>query len=243
MNPVQEPIKILMYCDESGMLHSHSRKRYFCIGGYFCFQEDGVQISTSFKRTMKHLKQKRGMQKSDELKTHVMTPEEKIKLIHSLQGNPGFFGFAIILDKWALKKPVEKESIFFNFLIRQIAERIILEFVRQNCRGRDVIVDLYLDNRNVSVGRLKSLEDYLNTEFMFESITFRTTYCNSNRIYSIQAADLIANTCYMNHCLPKIVSEVTAIMQNTQFTVINYPWFQRIRFIPKKKNRDTHAAV
>ena len=242
MSQDQAPVKLLMYCDESGMLHSHSRKRFFCIGGYFCCDEDNSPINAQFKRAMKRLKQKRHMMKSDELKTHVMTPDEKIRLIRSLQCNPGFYGFAVILDKWALKKRIEQENIFFNFLMKQIAENIILEFTRQNCRERDVMIDLYLDNRNVSVGRLKSLEDYLNTEFMFEDISFRTTYCDSNRICSIQAADLIANTCYMYHYLPHIVEEVTSMMQNDQFHMISYPWLQRIYF-SAKENRDTHAAV
>lgn len=217
-------IKIYVYCDESGLLHTNANKRYFSIGGYFAFPDECKIIKTKYARTLKKIKIARNFSKSTELKTHLMTNEEKIKLFSAIQSVDSFHGFALILDKESLNKPIEKENVFYNYLIMIIMDRIILPAFEEYDASIDVEIDLFPDNRNCSVQNLKSLEDYLNTfYYMNDRFSFNVQYCNSAHNYNIQIADLIANTFYMMEKDKTVVSDVLDKIALNKFYVTHFP--------------------
>ena len=58
-------------------------------------------------------------------------------------------------------------------------------------------IQLILDNRNVKVGSLHSLEDYLNSALgLIFNKKFKVVYKNSNEHREVQMADLISNVIY-----------------------------------------------
>ena len=222
-------IEINFFCDESGMLHSNSSTRFFVIGGYFCLKEKSKAIKLKYARTLKRIKIKREMSKSDELKTRDMSIEEKIKLITALQESEGFNGFAIVVDKSKLKKRIEKESIFYNYLIKIIIGDILVNKCNTSFPNDDIKVDMLLDSRNVSVGHMKSLEDYLNSEYLFTRFEFKADYQDSKLDSRIQATDLIANTIYELFKEPLVIKDVIPILNLDKIIVTGFP--EKIRYI------------
>ena len=217
-------IEVMLYGDESGQLHSNSKSEYFCIGGYYCNKDDSNSIKRSFSRKLIKIKKKRGMLKSDELKSREMTNFEKIKLFDSLQKHDGFNGFAFIASKNKMTKKIDKESIFYNYFIKLIVKDLIVPKYQPNEDSLDLItVKIILDNRNVSVGHLKSLEDYLNSEFILTNFIFHVDYFDSKNSYAIQATDLIANTFYVSFKDLPLVKDVIHSLNRSKFEIIRFP--------------------
>lgn len=221
-------IEINFFCDESGHLHSNSAKRYFVIGGYFCLKEKSVEIRQRYTRTLKKIKEKRGMGKPDELKARDMTQDEKIKLLITLQESDGFNGFAFVVDKDSMWKKINKESIYYNYFIKLIVKDILVPKTAHRFPEGNVLVDMLLDSRNVSVGHLKSLEDYLNSEYLFERFSFIANYKDSKTDTRIQATDLIANTIYELFKEPEVIDRVIPHLDNDRIIIIGFPNNQRM---------------
>lgn len=216
-------IELNVFCDESGLLHSNSNKRYFVIGGFYGFPNETKLIKTKYSRALKKIKIKREMSKAEELKTHIMTDDEKIFLFNAIQNLDEFHGFALVLDKNLLHKKVEKESIFFNYLIMILVDRIIIPSIREYKKDIAVVINLFPDNRNTSVASLKSLEDYLNTLYYFDRYNFKVQYCDSANNYNIQIADLIANTFYVREKDKEIVKKVLGSISVKKIIVTHFP--------------------
>lgn len=220
-------VEINLFCDESGHLHSNSPTRYFVIGGYFCLKDKSVRIKQNYTRALKKIKQKRHMSKADELKTRNMTQQEKIKLLTTLQKSAGFNGFAMVADKQRMNRKVEKESIYYNYLIKLIVEDILVPKCNSDFPNTDVFVDMLLDNRNVSVNHLKSLEDYLNTEFIPTRFSFTANYRDSKIDTRIQATDLIANTIYEYYKEPEVIEDIIPYIDRNKIVIVDFPDYQR----------------
>lgn len=216
-------IELNVFCDESGQLHSNSNKRFFVIGGFYGFPTETKIIKTKYSRALKKIKIKRKISKSVELKTHVMTDDEKIYLFNSIQHLNQFHGFALVLDKKSLHKKVEKESIFFNYLIMILMDSIIIPSVYEYKKNLDIMINLYPDNRNTSIFSLKSLEDYLNTHYYFDRYYFKVRYCDSVNNYNIQIADLIANTFYVREKNNELIIKVLENLLLNKIKVIHFP--------------------
>lgn len=224
-------IEVNFFCDESGMLHSNSHTRYFVIGGYYCLKDKSKNIKQRYLRALKKIKVKRKLTKSDELKTRDMTPDEKVKLIKTLQETEGFNGFALVVDKAKLIKSIKKESVFYNYLVKIIIKDILVEKCNRVFPNDEIFVDMLLDSRNVSVGHLKSLEDYLNSEFLFSRFEFSAHYQDSKLDSRIQATDLIANTIYELFKEPDVIKDVIPHLDLDRIYVAGFPG--RSRYIIK----------
>jgi len=218
-----EKVEINFFCDESGHLHSNSPTRYFVIGGYFCLKDKSIKIKQNYARILKRIKEKRHMSKADELKTRDMTQKEKIKLLTSLQNSDGFNGFAIVVDKQNMIRKVDKESIYYNFFIKLIVKDILVPKCNNSFPNEDTFVDMLLDCRNVSVGHLKSLEDYLNSEYIFTRFSFSANYRDSKIDTRIQSTDLIANTIYEWFKEPEVINDVIPFIDTDRIIVIGFP--------------------
>ena len=216
-------IEINFFCDESGHLHSNCPNRYFVIGGYFCLKEKSKNIVRGYQRVLKKIKQKRKMNKSDELKTRNMTQLEKIALLKTLQYSDGFNGFAIAVDKSRMFKKVNNESIFYNYFVKLIIEEILVNKCDITYPNNNICVDMLLDSRNVSINHLKSLEDYLNSEYLFTRFSFSAKYKDSKLDVRIQVTDLIANTVYELFKEPDVINEVIPYLNTDKIVIIGFP--------------------
>ena len=83
-----------------------------------------------------------------------------------------------------------------------------------------------VDNRNIKVGDLRNLENYLKTEFCLENFEFKVTYYDSSTNFGIQLADLIVNTFYNMYKNRKIVQKVISILKKDKFRLSIFPGYK-----------------
>ena len=83
-----------------------------------------------------------------------------------------------------------------------------------------------VDNRNIKVGDLRNLENYLKTEFCLENFDFKITYYNSEFNYGIQLADVIVNTFYNMYKDRKIVKNVISSLRKDKYRISLFPGYK-----------------
>ena len=224
-------LKIFVYLDESGSIHKNSKTRYFAVGGYFTFQESKNKIISTYKKINKKIKDKRKIDLKKEIKSYDMLDEEKIETFQNIETIKNFYGCVKVFDKYFMTKQIIESNIFFNYAVKLIFSDCIIKKIKCfNIQdGLDFI--LSVDNRNIKVGKLNGLEDYLNTEFCLENYHFKVTYYDSASNFGIQLADLIVNTFYNSYKKYDIVRKVIPIINYNVFKVSLFP---SIRIEPKK---------
>ena len=186
-------MKVFIYLDESGSIHKNSKTRYFAIGGYFTFEKEKLKIISKYKKFNYELKKIKNINFNKEIKSYDMSENDKINIFEKIQKIDTFNGCVKIFDKFKMKKEINNSNIFFNYGVKLLIQDCIIS----NLNSIDNL-EFYLniDNRNVGVGNLKNLENYLKTEFCLHNYNFFVTYYDSRTNYGIQLADLIVNTSY-----------------------------------------------
>lgn len=231
-------IKIYVYLDESGNIHQNSPTPLFAIGGYFVIDEahHKDKIIQRYKKINKKQKKKRQLPLDQELKSRMMHDDEKIALLSRIQKIDGFYGCAILFDKSHMMKKIDRCNIFFNYGVKLLFHDCILPLLPPH-QSYEFI--LSIDNRNVSVGDLKDLEKFLNTEFCYCDYSFQITYYDSRYHYGIQLADLIVNTFYLRSKNYPLIYPVLKILDPTRFRLNIFPGHirkgrtKKINFIDK----------
>lgn len=108
---------------------------------------------------------------------------------------PNTIPIAIVIDKKHLfKRTQHDENIKYNYFIQ-----ILLSYLLHNFSGfmNGEEFQLILDNRNVSVGSLNSLQDYLNSALgLIYDKKFNVIYKNSGEHREVQMADLVSNVMF-----------------------------------------------
>lgn len=216
-------MKIYVYLDESGSIHKNSNTKYFAVGGYTIFCDNKNKITSTYKKLNKKMKDSRNISLNKEIKSYHMLDEEKINIFQNIQDIDTFYGCAKVFEKNAMKKEIIESNIFFNYAVKLLFQDCILpKIIKYN----DLLFILSIDNRNIKVGDLKNLENYLKTEFCLENIDFKVTYYDSATNYGIQLADLIVNTFYNFYKNIHIVEKVMPIINNKKFKVSLFPGFK-----------------
>lgn len=215
-------MKVYIYLDESGSIHKNSKTNYFAIGGYMVYNSthSHQKIINRYKKINKKHKKERNMELNKELKTRNMTIKEKLEMITKIQKMENFIGCAIVFDKAHMIKKVDKANIFFNYGVKLLFKDTILPLLPED---ESYKFELAIDNRNISVGDLKDLEKFLNTEFCYFDYTFSITYYDSASHYGIQLADLIVNTMYMRSKDRKSVEPILNILDPSKFRLNMFP--------------------
>lgn len=215
-------MKIFVYLDESGSIHKNSKTRYFAVGGYFTFEKEKVKILSKYKKLNYLLKQKKNISLKKEIKSYDMSQEEKIEIFSRVQNIDTFRGCVKVFDKERMQKEIISSNIFFNYAVKLLIEDCIIPKLDKNILNN---CEFYLnvDNRNVGVGNLKNLENYLKTEFCLSNFDFKVTYFDSRTNYGIQLADLIVNTFYNSYKDISIVSKVIKNIDSKKFKISYFP--------------------
>jgi len=155
-------MKIYIYLDESGSIHKNSKTRYFAVGGYFTFEEDKLKIVSKYKKLNKKIKEKRNIDLKTEIKSYEFLDLEKINIFSKVQELKTFNGCVKIFDKNRMKKDIIYSNIFFNYAVKLVINDCIIPRLNKKILSE---CEFYInvDNRNVGVGNLKNLENYLKT--------------------------------------------------------------------------------
>ncbi|MBE6157139.1 MAG: DUF3800 domain-containing protein [Firmicutes bacterium] len=214
-------MKVFIYLDESGSIHKNSKTRYFAIGGYFTFEEEKIKIIAKYKRFNYELKKKYNINLNKEIKSYNMTQLEKIEIFSKVQSINSFNGCVKVFDKIRMQKEILHSNIFFNYGVKLLILDCIIPLLDKDFDECEFYLNV--DNRNVGVGNLKNLENYLSTEFILNNYKFKVTYFDSRTNYGIQLADLIVNTFYNYYKDKSIIREVIPHLDTKKFKVSSFP--------------------
>ncbi len=221
-----------VYLDESGSIHKNSNTQFFAVGGFMVIDSDRRKIINQYKRTDKLIKDKRKLSLLYELKATGMESYEKLLHLQEAQRIPSFLGYCKVFDKTLMQKRIITSNIFFNYAVKLLFQdglMPLLSDVRET-----IAVRLHVDNRNIRVGELNNLENYLNTEFCLMNYHFKVKYYDSATNFGIQLADLIVNTFYNYAKNKEMIEEV--------YRHLNFRKF-RISFFPGSKIRGRVSKI
>lgn len=226
-------MRLYVYLDESGSIHKNSNTKYFAVGGYFTIEKYRLKITSLYKKINKLVKDERKIKMDREIKSYDYLTKEKQLIFSSMENIPGFYGFSKVFDKEKMQKGIVDSNIFYNYAVKLIFSDIIFPLLK-NYTDEQIEIKLLCDNRNVRVGDLKNLENYLNTEFCLNNYVFNVSYYDSKTNFGIQLADLIVNTFYNYYANYKRVSTVIKGLNKSKYRVSLFPGrkvFGRIRKI------------
>lgn len=215
-------MRIFVYLDESGSIHKNSNTSYFAVGGYMADLKDKNKITSLYKRINKEIKDERHIALDKEIKSYHFKDADKVHIFDEVQKIKSFCGCGIVFEKKSMKKEIVKANIFFNYAVKLLFEDCIIP----NLSSDNVEFIVAVDNRNVGVGNLKNLENYLKTEFCLNGYDFQVTYYDSATNFGIQLADLIVNTYYNMHKDMKIVKAVVPHMKRENFRMSLFPKYK-----------------
>jgi hypothetical protein len=219
-------MKIYVYIDESGSIHKNSKTRYFAVGGYFTFFEGKNKIISLYKKCNKEIKDKRKIDLKKEIKSYDMKDEEKINIFNKVEEVKDFCGIAKVFDKEKMTKEIVESNIFFNYAVKLLFSDCIIPLLNIKNIKEKIEFITSVDNRNIKVGDLKNLENYLKTEFCLENFDYKVTYYDSSTNYGVQLADLIVNTFYNIHKNRSIVKKVIPSLRKDKFRLSIFPGFK-----------------
>lgn len=215
-------MRLYVYLDESGSIHKNSNTKYFAVGGYFTIEKYRLKITSLYKKINKLVKDERKIKMDKEIKSYDYLTKEKQLIFSSMENIPGFYGFSKVFDKEKMQKGIVDSNIFYNYAVKLIFSDIIFTLLK-NYTDEQIEIKLLCDNRNVRVGDLKNLENYLNTEFCLNNYVFNVSYYDSKTNFGIQLADLIVNTFYNYYANYKRVSTVIKGLNKSKYRVSLFP--------------------
>ena len=224
--------------DESGATHQKEND-YFIIAGYITKQI--YSIKSNHKKIERNLRNKYPtLSKYKELKGCYLNATQKSEFLNELLKTPTTIPIAIIIDKKHLfKRTQHDENIKYNYFIQ-----ILLSYILHNYPGlmNSEEFELILDNRNVSIGSLNSLQDYLNSALgLIYNKKFIVKYRNSNEHREVQVADLISNVMfgYYNYRTKNSTYNMIPSLKNTIISKFPYKYFKE----PKINNSNSNSKV
>jgi len=211
--------------DESGSTHQEQND-FFIIAGYITKQI--YSIKSTHKKIERVLKQKYPyLNKRNELKGCYLTASQKAEFLNGLLKIPTTIPIVIIIDKKHLfKREQNNENIKYNYFVQILLSYLLHNF--PDLMDNDKI-QLILDNRNVSVGSLNSLQDYLNSAIgLIYNKKFDVKYKNSNEHREVQVADLISNVMfgYYNYRTQFSTFNLIPAMKNIIISKFPYKYFE-----------------
>ena len=224
--------------DESGATHQ-KENNYFVIAGYITKQI--YSVKSTHKRIENKLKKEyKYLNNYNELKGIFLKQNQKAIFLNELLKIPTTLPIAIVIDKKHLyKRPQHDENIKYNYFIQ-----ILLSYILHNYSEllNNDEIQLILDNRNVSVGSLNSLEDYLNSALgLIYNKKFKVIYKDSKEHREVQMADLISNVIfgYYNYRNNNPTYNKIPALKNTIISKFPYKYFKE----PKTINNNNKKSI
>ena len=216
-------MKIYVYLDESGSIHKNSKTKFFAVGGYIISNEFKNKAISTYKKINKNIKDIHHFPLDKEIKSYHMTNEEKINIFSHIQNINTFYGCTKVFAKTKMRKEIIESNIFFNYAVKLLFSDCIIPLLKINNSKSKIDFIISIDNRNIRIGELNNLENYLKTEFCLENYNFKITYYDSRTNYGIQLADLIVNTFYNTYKNKNIVIKVLPVINKNKFRLSLFP--------------------
>ena len=166
------------------------------------------------------MKKSRNLLLSSEIKATDMIESEKMDIIERVQKIKSFYAVGKVFNKRAMKKEIYETNIFFNYAIKVLFNDVIIPRFK---RFKRIDFVIGIDNRNIRVGELNNLENYLKTEFCFYDYNFLITYYDSKTNFGIQLADLIVNTFYNYYKDIKLIKNLVLILNENKYNLSMFP--------------------
>lgn len=210
---------IFLFLDESGKAHKNNPCTCFFIGGFITRNRNCIKHI--YKKEVNKIKKELGKTLDYELKSTHMNFTHKIRLIKALEKNNDFIYTGIRLNKPLLRKKVDNENLYVNYLIKILIEYLI----KENIISNDDTVNLLIDNQSISVGSFNTLKDYLLIYNRFElgnDININVTYIQSHHDYNIQISDLICNILWSKYEYPS-TDKTSSSMDINKIKIKNFP--------------------
>lgn len=230
--------------DEIGATHQ-KKDDYFVIAGYITKQI--YSIKSTHKKMEKNIKEKYPyLSKYQELKGCHLKSYQKAMFLNEIFKIPSTIPISIVIDKRHLfKRTQHDENIKYNYFLQILLSYILHNF--PNLLNGDEI-QLILDNRNVKVGSLNSLQDYLNSALgLIFNKKFKVVYKNSSEHREVQIADLISNVMFGYYNYRSIHSTYFLIpaMKNIIISKFPYKYFKepKLNIAQQKKEIDSLQNV
>lgn len=195
-----------VYIDESGSITNEYADRYpfFVIAALHVFNKPVLKkafkrfISSNYDELKKTDRQKKMFDSAgnfSELKGCCMTPKMKEKFLNFFSRKPLFEVFYIKLDNHRLSEKLStNKARCFNYLLKTA----FTYFITHGILPKDTYA-FHIDERNIRTDAKFTLEDYLNTELLFNGVmadTIAVEYLDSCKNEMIQVADVFANIYY-----------------------------------------------
>ncbi len=230
---------VYIVIDESGAIHQKEND-YFVIAGYITKQI--YSVKSVHKKIEKFIKQEYPyLSKYKELKGCYLKSYQKIEFLNNLFSIPTTIPIAIVIDKRHLiNRTQHNENIKYNYFLQ-----VLLSYLLHNYTNLLIAdeIQLILDNRNVSVGSLNSLEDYLNSALgLIYNKKFKVKYKNSSEHREVQMADLVSNVIfgYYNFRSPHSTYNLIPAMKTAIISKFPYRYFKEP--IVNVKNRNSKMS-
>lgn len=211
-------MKTYIVLDESGAMHLKN-ERYFIIGGFMT--QELHKVKSLHKRIEKRIKEMKGIDISMkvELKSSKINETQQAMFINELYKIENVYPIAVIVDKHNLTDFVASENMAYNFFVKNLIKYLF------KC-NIDIMsgyeIELLLDNRNVSLKKLKDLESFLNWEFIDKNVNFKVSYLDSKINREIQMADYIANSYWKKYNMRNETIS-SKIIKNRRLKVSKFP--------------------
>ena len=173
-------------------------ERYFVIAGFLT--KELHKVISVHKKIEKDIKIKKhiDIKEKIEFKSSRINNSQQAKFLNTLYNIPNIEPVAIIIDKDNLKKFNASENVAYNFFVKNLLKYLL------NCNISILDtnnIELRVDNRNISVKKLKDLETFLQWEFELKNLDVSVKYLDSKDNRDIQMADYVANMMWKKYNL------------------------------------------
>lgn len=208
--------KIFIYVDDSGVLHSNAKNKYFVYAGYSFI---GSDIKDAAKRRyigmLKTIKKAIGVQ--GEVKASRLIPKYKAKLYRTMSRENSF---AVSVKIHNLKDSIlnNKNSIhrYKDYALKRVIKEQIKSYIGEGKINPDepVKIILELDEQATATNGVYNLKESIYEELVvgihnfdygifygpiLEQLEIDVHFCDSSCDYLIQACDILANRIWTSY--------------------------------------------
>ncbi len=212
-------MNIFVYSDESGVF-DYLHNNYFVFGGIIFLSRNEKDIATrKYLNAERTLRRNRSYDKCQELKAVYLSNADKGKLFRS---SAQYQRFGIIINQNKVHKQIfsnkKDKQRYLDFAYKIGLKNVFEHLIRQKQIKPDEIENLYVnvDEHTTATNGLYELQESLEQEFkngtynwnynvyfppIFTNLNrVSVSFCNSEHMPLIRAADIIANRLYYLAC-------------------------------------------
>ncbi len=206
--------EIFIYIDDSGVLHEHSRERYFIYAGYIFVSKAQKDYALAKYRAAN----KKVHTGNKELKACNAKGKTKRYLLSNMKQ---FESFACVVDIRRVYSKIlaHKKSIhrYKDYCLKRLIKAKIEELIRRKRIKSNIptILRIFIDNQPTSTDGIYNLRESIREEFStgIENYDYGTyfppifkkrlcveiTFCDSKMHFLIQASDMLANCTFIKY--------------------------------------------